>query len=278
MDTSPYIPTPIPVVDPLNELPVFNLTDRWVDGDVLWLIDVDRRKSYPLQDDPNNGTTLGNLAGAGAVATVVKSDNDITFRNKGLAFNGDAGNYIKIGATNAAFLLNAMGNPDVLYTVWFRREDNNAYGSYPVIMGRTRGLSYDAPTQEFTLNLGADGKSLLVSFSNGTEVVSVFLAPGAPVNEFLALVGTSVQVCFGVEGGFVLLFVNGVLKATSSTAFTKPYNNYNTVPIQIGEGYSGSSGFKGVFHRAGMSKLTGAKTAAQKAIEDFNTNYARFNP
>ena len=252
-----------------DSLPRYYPADGWLDRDTLFLFDAGKTASWPSQADPANGASVINLVEGGSVSTVLKTGANITFRENGFSLPGLGNNFIR-AATATQYELAEMGNPDVLYIIWIKRETGYSTASYQCVIGR--GSNTVAGNYEFYINLGPAGDQPGFAFSTSSLNVSRVLT-GAPLTSFQgALLNTTVQLAVAQEGGRTKAFLNGVLAAETDVLFTKPYNNINS-DMYIGNGVGGNAG-KFLVKRWGMTKLT-TKTAAERVLQDYTMNVAR---
>lgn len=244
-------------------LPMFFANDSWIDEGTEFLFDFRRASCWPAQTDPAVGSTqLLNMVPNKAHGTITKTATNVTFREGGFAFAGVAGNFIQIGAI-ADFKLINLGNPDVLYILWLKRETGFITGSQTFL---GRGISTAAAFSEFRIGSDANGTSLSSSFSNGTTNAPAF-ASAAAVD---ALLNTTMQVGLAFEGGVPKLFVNGNLIQTGP-ALTKPFGDVNA-PIYSMQGNGGVAA-KALVKRIAMTRLNQGKTAAERLLQDWNNNH-----
>ena len=252
-----------------SSAPVFNPNDTWIDDGTQFLFDFDRVACWPTQASPATGnTTANNLVTGNPNATIAKNDSGTVFREKGIFLPGVSGNSIQIGSSTD-FELVTLGNPDVLYIIWIKRETGFSTGSYQNFLGR--GTNTVAANLEFQVGTISGGVGISGSFSNGTIVSQ---ATGTTMNNtFNALLDTTAQIALAFEGGIAKIFINGVLSVGFPVTMSKPFNDIN-LPIFIGAGLGGSV-LKALIKRFGMTKLGYGKTAAERVLDDWNTNHTR---
>lgn len=262
-----YLKTSVEITD--ASLPIFNPNDGWIDNGTQFLFDFRRTTCWPSQADPAVGTTpILNLVTGAPNASIVVPVSGATFRENGIYFNG-ANNVMNVGSATD-FELDTLGNPDVLYIIWIKRETGFSSAGYQNFMGR--GANTVAANMEFQMGGAASGLGLNESFSNGA--VSASCAGGVAGTLFNSLLDTTVQVCLAFESGYCKSFINGVAQLTPSV-MSKPFNNINRA-IEVGYGVGGPS-LKAIIKRLGMTKLGYGKTAAERVLDDWNSNHVALN-
>jgi hypothetical protein len=264
-----YLQAPFEFTD--NTLPVFNPNDPFVDSSSLFLYDGGYLQSWPSQAAPANGATITNLVPEGANAEVLKTANNIGFREGGFDFLGVAGNAIYTGPANA-FRLADIDNPDCSGFAWIKRESGFSTGDYQAILGRN-SANATAANNEWKIGTGPGGVGILISVTSvigGTPTGVTLLIPDSVL---APLLNTTILIAFAVENGKLKAYLNGVFY--SEVAFTKPFHNTSGQRIISGNG-NGGQPFKGILKRWGFTKLSGV-TFAKKMAEEWENNRVRLN-
>lgn len=271
MGLTPYIKSPVTIIDPDHLLDYFDPNDPCLNAGTKLIVDLDRVTSFPAQADPPNGAILYNLK-SNPNAIVVKTGLNIVFDEKGFRFNATSGNYIRVGAVGD-YRLSEEGHPDFAYDIWYKRESATTYGSYPILFGRTQTwANYDYTKYEFMIQLGSDGNGLNFAVSDGTSGKTIVFV-GTELSDYQALLGQTVHIGMAMEGGSLKAFVNGVLVKTVS-GFAGTYSTYNTQPIRIGEG-AALGNINGVVKRFTMHNLGYGLTAVQIFAKEYELNSVR---
>jgi len=268
-----FLRSPFPLT---NGYPI-KTEDSSINPNTVFLYDAGYVKSWPKQGNPVNNDLIKNLVTGGPDSKVVKGDPAITFEQGGFKLVGLEGTHIEVGSSTD-FELATLANPDVIFFVWVKRLTDVGYGGYPAILGRGAKLG-GPPPREFYINLGSDGRSIVIGFVNSSGALSELTIPtgSAALTAYRALYGQTVQICGAIEGSKLKIFINGVLIATSTDNFTKPFANLTDIPIRIGFG-SGGHEFQGIIKRWGMTKLDSTYTASVVALKDYADNHERLNP
>lgn len=253
-----------------SSAPYFNPNDAWIDDYTEFLFDARRSACWPSQAAPVHNDIVNNLVTGKANMICRVSGGGMLFREGGFDLTGVATNDI-LTLNTTDFQLYSLGNPDFVSFVWVKRETGFSTTNYQNIIGR--GSNTAAGNSEYQIAMGIGGVVTVTSASNGSVVTYANSASSGVIS---ALLNTTIQLAVAVEGGRVKNYLNGVLIATSSVDFVKPFNNLTGQALRLGSGVGGPQ-FKGIIKRWGMTRLGNGKTAAERVAEDWEANHVGLN-
>lgn len=268
MAKSTFLKLGVPVT---GDHPVYNANDSWVDNGTLFLFDFGKTACWPTQANPGDGAVFNNLVDGAPSLTSKVTSSGITFLGGALKFGGVANNWLDLGDNYNIASLGAT-TPNVLYTIWMKRETGFSAAHYQRVIGRA--TSVNSPDIQFNFSLGVSGINLTFQFQNAAGAISGYALPtgnNGPLDTFI-------QWGVAFEGGVVKVFKNGTLVASGTPTIAGPMNSLTGQHMYVGGLGSGSSftPLKAVIARIGMTNLTTTgKTAQERITADYNANHLR---